>query len=219
MARLKQVILRVTLGAFILSTATEAIIANGGGYGGRRPVMGATIIPTQRHTVAAITAVTVITMERLTMTPARELTVKQTAYRPDVRNRGAAYNPYTGAYARGASVSTPYGTETRHRPITRIPAPMLRPRQGSNPNAQWGSSYVSRGNKSATMGHYSTANGTVAGISGSQGGEAVGAAPPGVTAPPVKRPAAICTPGAMATFVRTPVTARRIRQRKLEFRE
>src|SRR4029450_11828554 len=43
------------------------------------------------------------------------------------------------------------------------------------PNAQWGSSYVSRGNKSATMGHYSTANGTVAGISGSQGGKAAGA--------------------------------------------
>src|SRR5262249_58691783 len=38
--------------------------------------------------------------------------------------------------------------------------------------AQWGSSYVSRGNQSATTGHYSTANGTVAGATTSQGGKA-----------------------------------------------
>ncbi len=60
-------------------------------------------------------------------------------------NTGAYDNPYTGTYAQT--------------------------RQGSSPNAQWGSSYVSRGNQSATMGHYSTANGTVAGAETSQGGK------------------------------------------------
>src|SRR4029078_12244668 len=55
------------------------------------------------------------------------------------------YNPYTGTYAQT--------------------------RQGSSLNAQWGSSYVSRGNQSATMGHYSTANGTAAAPAPSQGGK------------------------------------------------
>ena len=59
---------------------------------------------------------------------------------------GQAYNPYTGSY--GAT------------------------HQGSSPTAQWGSSYVSQGNKSATTQHYSNANGTVASGQGSQGGKA-----------------------------------------------
>jgi hypothetical protein len=61
---------------------------------------------------------------------------------------GQAYNPYTGSY--GAT------------------------HQGSSPTAQWGQSYVSNGNKSATSQHYSTANGTVASAQGSQGGKAYG---------------------------------------------
>ena len=61
---------------------------------------------------------------------------------------GQAYNPYTGTY--GAT------------------------HQGSSPTAQWGQSYVSQGNKSATTQHYSTANGTAASAKGSQGGQAYG---------------------------------------------
>jgi hypothetical protein len=61
---------------------------------------------------------------------------------------GQAYNPYTGTY--GAT------------------------HQGSSPTAQWGSSYVSQGDKSATAQHYSTASGTVGSVQGSQGGKAVG---------------------------------------------
>jgi hypothetical protein len=98
---------------------------------------------------------------------------KQTAYGPyGSATRGAGYNPYTGTYARGASVSTPYGSRSAAQAYNPYTGTYAQTRQGSNPNAQWGSSYVSRGNKSATMGHYSTANGTVAGISGSQGGKA-----------------------------------------------
>lgn len=85
---------------------------------------------------------------------------------------GAGYNPYTGTYARGGTVSTPYGSRTAAQAYNPYTGTYAQTRQGSSPTAQWGSSYVSRGNQSATMGHYSGANGTVAGISGSQGGKA-----------------------------------------------
>src|SRR5438552_1745548 len=97
---------------------------------------------------------------------------KQTAYGPyGSATRGAAYNPYTGSYARGASVSTPYGSRSAAQAYNPYTGTYAQTRQGSSPNAQWGSSYVSRGNQSATMGHYSTANGTVAGAATSQGGK------------------------------------------------
>jgi hypothetical protein len=101
---------------------------------------------------------------------------KQTAYGPyGSATRGASYNPYTGTYARGASASTPYGSRSAAQAYNPYTGTYAQTRQGSSPTAQWGSSYVSQGNKSATTGHYSTANGTVAGISGSQGGKAAGA--------------------------------------------
>jgi hypothetical protein len=88
---------------------------------------------------------------------------------------GAGYNPYTGTYARGGTVSTPYGSRTAAQAYNPYTGTYAQTRQGSSPYAQWGSSYVSRGNQSATTGHYSTANGTVAGASTSAGGKAVGA--------------------------------------------
>src|SRR5215472_12384231 len=99
---------------------------------------------------------------------------KASAYGPyGSATAGAGYNPYTGTYARGASVSTPYGSRSAAQAYNPYTGTYAQTRQGSSPNAQWGSSYVSRGNQSATMGHYSGANGTVAGVSGSQGGKAV----------------------------------------------
>ena len=88
---------------------------------------------------------------------------------------GAGYNPYTGTYARGGTVSTPYGTRSAAQAYNPYTGTYAQTRQGSSPTAQWGSSYVSRGNQSATTGHYSTANGTIAGASTSAGGKAVGA--------------------------------------------
>jgi hypothetical protein len=85
---------------------------------------------------------------------------------------GAGYNPYTGTYARGGTVSTPYGTRSAAQAYNPYTGTYAQTRQGSSPTAQWGSSYVSRGNQSATTGHYSTANGTVAGAETSQGGKA-----------------------------------------------
>jgi hypothetical protein len=88
---------------------------------------------------------------------------------------GAGYNPYTGTYARGGTVSTPYGSRSAAQAYNPYTGTYAQTRQGSSPTAQWGSSYVSRGSQSATMGHYSTANGTVAGASTSAGGKAMGA--------------------------------------------
>src|SRR5215467_2295492 len=85
---------------------------------------------------------------------------------------GAGYNPYTGTYAQGGTVSTPYGSRSAAQAYNPYTGTYAQTRQGSSPNAQWGSSYVSRGNQSATTGHYSTANGTVAGAETSQGGKA-----------------------------------------------
>jgi hypothetical protein len=154
------------LGGFILGAATGAIIANGSGYwwppytyGGYYPyaaTYGGAYYGAAHYNSATGT-----------------YGWSQTAYGPyGSATRGAAYNPYTGTAARGATVSTPYGSRSAAQAYNPYTGTYAQTRQGSSPTAQWGSSYVSRGNQSATMGHYSTANGTVAGISGSQGGKA-----------------------------------------------
>src|SRR6476620_7662096 len=63
---------------------------------------------------------------------------------------GAGYNPYTGTYARGGTVSTPYGSRSAAQAYNPYTGTYAQTRQGSSPNAPWGSSYVSRGNQSAT---------------------------------------------------------------------
>ena len=163
------------LGAFVLGAATGAIIANGSGYyyppyvyhppygyAGYYPyaaTYGGAYYGTAHYNSAT-----------------GAYGWSQTAYGPyGSATRGAAYNPYTGTAARGATVSTPYGSRSAAQAYNPYTGAYAQTRQGSSPTAQWGSSYVSKGNQSATMGHYSTANGTVAGISGSQGGKAVGA--------------------------------------------
>src|SRR3989440_175782 len=153
------------LGAFVLGAATGAIIANGSGYwwppytyGGYYPyaaTYGGAYWGTAHYDSAT-----------------GAYGWSQTAYGPyGSATRGAAYNPYTGTAARGATVSTPYGSRGAAQAYNPYTGTYAQTRQGSSPTAQWGSSYVSRGNQSATMGHYSTANGTVAGAEGSQGGK------------------------------------------------
>src|SRR5947207_1878530 len=163
------------LGAFVLGAATGAIIANGSGYyyppylyhpayeyGGYYPY--AATYGGAYYGAAPYKPAT------------GPYGWSQTAYGPyGSATRGAAYNPYTGTAARGATVSTPYGSRSAAQAYNPYTGTYAQTRQGSSPNAQWGSSYVSRGNQSATMGHYSTANGTVAGAEGSQGVKAVGA--------------------------------------------
>jgi len=157
------------LGAFVLGAATGAIIANGSGYwwppytyGGYYPyaaTYGGAYYGTAHYNSAT-----------------GAYGWSQTAYGPyGSATRGAAYNPYTGTAARGATVSTPYGSRSAAQAYNPYTGAYAQTRQGSSPTAQWGSSYVSKGNKSAYTQHYSTANGTVGSIQGSQGGKAAGA--------------------------------------------
>src|SRR5437870_1825455 len=153
------------LGAFVLGGATGAIIASGSGYwwppyayGGYYPyaaTYGGAYYGTAHYNSAT-----------------GAYGWSQTAYGTyGSATRGAAYDPYTGTAARGGTVSTPYGSRSAAQAYNPYTGTYAQTRQGSSPTAQWGSSYVSRGNQSATMGHYSTANGTVAGAEDSQGGE------------------------------------------------
>jgi hypothetical protein len=97
--------------------------------------------------------------------------VSQTAYGPyGSATRAASYNPYTGTYKEGSSVATPYGRQSAGQAYNPYTGTYGATHQGSSPTAQWGQSYVSNGNKAAYGQHYSTANGTVASVEGSQGG-------------------------------------------------
>src|SRR6266568_4129174 len=160
------------LGAFVLGAATGAIIANNTGYFYPpyvyRPAYGyARYYPYATAYGGAYYG----TAHYNSATGAYGWS--QTAYGPyGSATRGAAYNPYTGTAARGATVSTPYGSRSAAQAYNPYTGTYAQTRQGSSPTAQWGSSYVSNGNKSAYTQHYSTANGTVATAQGSQGGKA-----------------------------------------------
>ena len=149
----------------------------GADIGGRHTPMVATTIPTRGHTVAPITGAMVIIIQRLTMILPRELTAgnRRPMARTDRRQEVPPTILTPGLMLEALRSRPLMEAEAQHRPTIPTLEPMLRPGKVRARTAQWGSSYVSQGNKSATMGHYSTANGTVAGISGSQGGKAVGA--------------------------------------------
>src|SRR5437764_7332349 len=165
------------LGTFILGAATGAILADGSGYWGQPYCYGGYYYPYPATYCGAYYG----GYGYHYPTPYYDSATgaygwKQTAYGPyGSATRGAGYNPYTGTYARGASVSTPYGRRSAAHAYHPYSGTYAQTRQGSSPHPQWGSCYVSRGNQSATMGHYSTANGTVAGAADSQGGKAAGA--------------------------------------------
>ena len=161
------------LGTFILGAATGAILADGSGYWWPPYCYGGFYYPYPGTYCGAYYG----GYGYHYPTPYYDSATgaygwKQTAYGPyGSATRGAGYNPYTGTYARGGSVSTPYGSRSAAQAYNPYTGTYAQTRQGSSPNAQWGSSYVSRGNQSATMGHYSTGNGTVAGAADSQGGK------------------------------------------------
>lgn len=162
------------LGAFVMGAATGAVIANGIGYWYPPYIYHPPYGWAGYYPYAGTYGYHYGTPYYNSATGAYGW--KQTAYGPyGSATRAASYNPYTGTYARGGSVSTPYGSRSAVQAYNPYTGTYAQTRQGSSPTAQWGSSYVSQGNKSATMGHYSTANGTVAGISTSQGGKAAGA--------------------------------------------
>ena len=120
--------------------------------------------------------------------------------------RGAAYNPYTGTAARGATVSTPYGSRSAAEAYNPYTGTYAQTRQGSSPTAQWGSSYVSRGNQSAYSQHYSTANGSVGWMRPRRAERRLLRALPGEIQPRPRPPTAICMPGTtgMSTRIQAP---------------
>jgi hypothetical protein len=161
------------LGTFILGAATGAILADGSGYWWPPYCGGGYYYPYPATYCGAYWGYGYHPYA----TPYYDYNTgaygwKGTAYGPyGSATAGAGYNPYTGTYARGGTVSTPYGSRSAAQAYNPYTGTYAQTRQGSSPNAQWGSSYVSRGNQSATMGHYSNANGTVAGAETSQGGK------------------------------------------------
>jgi len=126
-----------------------------------------------------------------------------TAYGPyGAARAGTAYNPTTGAYARGGSVSTPYGTRGAaegYNPTTGTAArgvagsdsygsaaagqaynartgTYAATAQGANAYGNAGSSVVSRNGETTYTQHQSTANGTTASMQNTAGGRAVAGA-------------------------------------------
>ncbi|MEO8439670.1 MAG: hypothetical protein ABI540_05550 [Spartobacteria bacterium] len=162
------------LGAFILGAATGAIIANNSGYYYppyiyRPPYGYPAYYPYARPYGGSYYGAA--HYNSATGTYGWSQTVKGPY---GSATRGAAYNPYTGTYARGATASTPYGSRSVGQAYNPYTGRYAATSQGTSPGAQWGSSVVSNGNRSAYTQHYSTAQGTVASAQGSKGGKAVG---------------------------------------------
>src|SRR4029077_7973126 len=189
----------------------ERSLPMGVAIGGRHTVTGVTTIRTPRPTVELITGVMVIIIQRLTMILLRELTDGNRLLmgRTD-RRRAAPVTILTPALMRGVlQFRHLMAAEVQHRHITRTPAPMLRPdkvraltRSGAVPTCReetralpwaitqlrtvrWRAPLVRREEKWLLL------------------------ARSGVTPLPAKLRAAICMPGTMAMFIRTPVMAGR----------
>jgi uncharacterized membrane protein YgcG len=160
------------LGAFVMGAAVGAIVTSGTGYYYPPyigyPAYGYPVYhpyPTAYGAYGAYGA-------SYYHTSTGAYGVSQTAYGAyGSATRTASYNPYTGTSTRTASTSTAYGKQSVGQAYNPYTGSYGATHQGSSPTAQWGQSYVSQGNKSATTQHYSTANGTVAAAQGSQGGK------------------------------------------------
>jgi len=88
---------------------------------------------------------------------------------------GKAYNPSTGTYARGASASTPYGSAGAAQAYNPRTGAYGATAQGSNANGSWGSSTVSKNGNTAYSQHQTTAQGTTGSVKTTSGGQAYGA--------------------------------------------
>jgi hypothetical protein len=99
-----------------------------------------------------------------------------TAYGPGgVARTGAAYNPATGTYARGASVSNAYGTQKVGQAYNPNTGAYAATHQSSNAYGSYGSSVVSKNGQTAYTQHQSTAQGSVGSVQTSAGGKGVAA--------------------------------------------
>jgi hypothetical protein len=164
------------LGAFVMGAAVGAVIANGNGYYYPpyvyRPPYGYPVYYPYATTYGAYGSYGTYAHYNAST---GAYGVSQTAYGPyGSATRSASYNPYTGTSTRTASASTAYGTRSAGEAYNPYTGTYAASRQGSSPTAQWGSSVVTNGNKSAYSQHYSTAQGSVGSVQGSGGGKAIG---------------------------------------------
>ena len=88
---------------------------------------------------------------------------------------GQAYNPSTGTYARGTSVSTPYGSQSVGQAYNPRTGAYGATQQGSNAKGSWGSSTVSKNGNTAYTQRQTTSKGTTGSVQTSNGGKAAGA--------------------------------------------
>ncbi|HSZ63488.1 MAG TPA: DUF3300 domain-containing protein [Terriglobales bacterium] len=94
---------------------------------------------------------------------------------PAVGHYGAGYNPSTGTYARGGTVSNGYGSASAgqaYNPRTGASAATV---QGSNAYGSYGASAVSKNGNTAYGQHQTTSQGTTGQIHTTNGGSAYGA--------------------------------------------
>jgi hypothetical protein len=87
----------------------------------------------------------------------------------------SGYNPSTGTYARGATVSNGYGSQSVGQAYNPKTGAYGTTEQGSNANGSWGSSTVSKNGNTAYSQHQTTSQGTTGSVQTSKGGAAVGA--------------------------------------------
>jgi hypothetical protein len=100
----------------------------------------------------------------------------RSAYGPNgAAHYSSGYNPSTGTYARGGTVSNGYGTQSAGQAYNPRTGTYAATQQGSNANGSWGSSTVSKNGNTAYTQHQTTAQGTTGSIQTSNGGKAVGA--------------------------------------------
>ncbi len=94
---------------------------------------------------------------------------------PAVGRSGAGYNPSTGTYARGGTVSNGYGSASAgqaYNPRTGASAATV---QGSNANGSYGASTVSKNGNTAYGQHQTTSQGTTGQVHSTNGASAYGA--------------------------------------------
>jgi hypothetical protein len=87
----------------------------------------------------------------------------------------SGYNPSTGTYARGGTVSNGYGSQSVGQAYNPKTGAYGQTQQGSNANGSWGSSTVSKNGTTAYSQHQTTSNGTTGSMQATNGASAYGA--------------------------------------------
>jgi hypothetical protein len=98
------------------------------------------------------------------------------AYGPNgAAHYSSGYNPSTGTYARGATVSNGYGSQSVGQAYNPKTGAYGTTQQGSNANGSWGSSTVSKNGQTTYSQHQTTSQGTTASMQSTNGAKAAGA--------------------------------------------